>query len=189
MVVWYVTLMCPAEYGAGVHLAELDTTVPDLRLRPLTAADAVEYAALARRNVEHLSAFSSEHDEDSVRRAWNHDFLDRPPDSVIRYGIRLRDRLIGRVDLLPIEPPRYGFSYWVDHDATGKGYATAACASVLAFARSQLAATEVFAGVAHGNEASIALLRRLGFTVAAEFGSYTRFHLRLSEQWMSANST
>jgi ribosomal-protein-serine acetyltransferase len=83
--------------------------------------------------------------------------------------------------VLPVDPPQYGFSYWVDHDATGNGYTTAACAGVLDYARSQLGASDVYAGVVHGNDASVALLRRLGFAVSAEFDEYTRFHLRLAD--------
>lgn len=52
-------------------------------------------------------------------------------------------------------------------------------AALLDHARDGLGATDVFAGVTHGNTPSVALLRRLGFDVAADLDGYTRFHLSL----------
>ncbi|HLU57581.1 MAG TPA: hypothetical protein VKZ81_19165 [Pseudonocardia sp.] len=45
------------------------------------------------------------------------------------------------------------------------------------FAEDVLGATDVYAGVGHGNVRSAALLARLGLTPVARFESYTRFHL------------
>lgn len=39
--------------------------------------------------------------------------------------------------------------------------------------------TDVFAGVSHGNERSVALLHRLDFAVVADFDTYRRFHRAL----------
>lgn len=99
----------------------------------------------------------------------------------LRYGIVLRERLIGRIDLIPVDPPRYGLGYWLGEYATGQGYATKAVASALQHVRT-LAATDVYAGVTHGNDRTVALLRRLGFTMVASFDSYDRFHLALTAE-------
>lgn len=41
-------------------------------------------------------------------------------------------------------------------------------------ARVVLSATDVYAGVTHGNIASVNLLQRLGFTPVAQFDTHTR---------------
>jgi len=86
----------------------------------------------------------------------------------------------GRVDLVPVDPPRYGLGYWLSAEATGKGLASAAVRALLDHAGSVLGATDVFAGVTHGNTPSEALLRRLGFRVVTDLGQYSRFHLSLA---------
>ncbi|WP_159392934.1 hypothetical protein [Streptomyces cyaneogriseus] len=45
-----------------------------------------------------------------------------------------------------------------------------------------LGATDIFAGVTHGNDKSAALLRRLGFEPVADFARCTRFRLRPPER-------
>jgi RimJ/RimL family protein N-acetyltransferase len=100
----------------------------------------------------------------------------------LRFGIRLEGELIGRIDLVPVDPPRYAIGYWLGRNATGKGYATAAAAALIGFAREQLAATDIFAGVTKGNAKSVAVLERLGFQAVAEFESYIRYHLPLTNQ-------
>jgi L-amino acid N-acyltransferase YncA len=44
-----------------------------------------------------------------------------------------------------------------------------------------LGATDVFAGIQHGNEASVRVVRRLGFRHVVAFATYDRFHRRLAE--------
>ncbi|WP_199511210.1 GNAT family N-acetyltransferase [Nucisporomicrobium flavum] len=150
------------------------TTIDGLRLRHLDARDAGEYHALVRRNTAHLTRLGDYRDEAAASVDDVTVRLSEP--SPLRYGIVLHDRLIGRVDLVPVDPPRYGIGYWLSEDATGHGYATAAVLAVLEHARS-LGATDVFAGVTHGNDRSVAVLRRLGFSRVAEFDSYDRYHL------------
>jgi len=43
-----------------------------------------------------------------------------------------------------------------------------------------LGATDVFAGVRHGNVRSVAVLRRAGFVESVHFDHYTRFRLPLA---------
>ncbi|HEX6686527.1 MAG TPA: GNAT family N-acetyltransferase [Candidatus Limnocylindrales bacterium] len=156
---------------------QLDTAMAGLVLKELTVADADIYYRILDGNREHLSRYGDYPDEADATIAWVADHLSRPaPD---RYGIWLGRRLIGRVDLVHAAPPRYGMGYWLSHDATGHGYATLACAVLLDHARDRRGATDIFAGLTHGNQRSVALLQRLGFQPIAEFDTYTRFHLRL----------
>ena len=71
--------------------------------------------------------------------------------------------------------------YWLDSEFTGKGYASACCQTVIDHARSSLGATDIFAGVTHGNAKSVAVLERLGFHRVEEFETYNRFHLHFGE--------
>ncbi|MBW4721627.1 GNAT family N-acetyltransferase [Saccharothrix obliqua] len=157
-------------------VVELATTTPGLALVELTAADAAAYYAVLDRNRDHLGRHGDYRDEVAATPEWVAEHLARPvPD---RFGIRLRGRLVGRVDLVHVDPPRYGLGYWLDRAATGRGHATAACAAVIGHARAA-GATDVFAGVTRGNDRSAAVLRRLGFRPVAELPTHTRFHLPL----------
>lgn len=157
----------------------LMTTRAGLMLTPLTVEDADAYFALVQASHEHLTAFGDYREEveaslDAVREA-----LGNPDGPNLRFGLRLDGELIGRIDLVAVDPPRYGMGYWLGARATGKGYMTAAVAALVEFAREQLGATDVFAGVTHGNVKSVAVLERLEFRPVTEFERYTRFHLAL----------
>jgi ribosomal-protein-serine acetyltransferase len=149
-----------------------------LELVELSTDDASEYVELVARNGEHLArdyAYELDSTVESLR-----EYLLRPADSNHRFGIRLHGRLIGRIDLNPVDPPRYGFGYWLDAASCGRGYATKAGAVVVEHARAMLGATDVYAGVTHGNAKSVAVLMRLGFVAVARFETYTRFHRSLA---------
>ncbi|MFJ6481977.1 MULTISPECIES: GNAT family N-acetyltransferase [unclassified Streptomyces] len=157
----------------------LTTEVAGLTLRVLSVEQADEYYGLIDRNREHLTRHGdyealAASDYETARA----ELLDAP-DPSLRCGILLRGSLIGRVDLVAANPPAYGFGYWLDHEATGHGYATAACRALIDYGATALGATDVFAGVTHGNDKSGAVLTRLGFQVAEVFESYTRYHRTL----------
>jgi RimJ/RimL family protein N-acetyltransferase len=158
----------------------LDTAIPALRLRELTPADATGYHALVQRNAAHLTVLGDY--EDAVA-ATAEDFaawFAEPTDIPSRFGLHFDNRLVGRVDLIPVDPPNYGIGYWLSRDETGKGLATTAVEAVLDYAAAELNGTDVYAGVTHGNKSSEALLTRLGFTQVADFDTYSRFHKALS---------
>jgi RimJ/RimL family protein N-acetyltransferase len=154
------------------------TARADLWLRELRPVDAAGYHALVQDNAGHLTRLGDYRDEVA---AGADDFAAQFSESAgvpLRFAIEFDGRLVGRVDLLAVDPPRYGLGYWLAEDATGKGLATTAVAAVLDHARG-LGATDVFAGVTYGNVRSEALLRRLAFAVVADLGTYRRFHLVL----------
>ena len=155
-------------------MRRLLTASAGLVLEPLTVADSDAYYDVLDRNRAHLSRHGDYRAEAAATAEWVAEHLAQPvPD---RFGIRLGDDLIGRVDLVHAAPPRYGVGYWLSADATGRGHATLACAAVLDYALTARDATDIFAGVTHGNDRSVAVLRRLGFRPVAEFATYTRFH-------------
>lgn len=159
----------------------LTTDRPGLLLTPLTSADAENYYAALIRNGDHLTRFGDYRDEQRATLEWVVGYFRDPPDANIRFGIRLAGRLIGRVDLNPVDPPRYSIGYWLDHAHTGHGYATLACAAAIEYARTELGATDIYAGVTHGNEPSVRVLTRLGFRPVTDFPAYRRYHLRLAD--------
>jgi ribosomal-protein-serine acetyltransferase len=157
----------------------LCTSMDGLTVGELRRTDTEEYHALVQRNVAHLTRFGDYRDEvamtlDGIAEAFADD---RPVRG--RFGVRLEGRLVGRVDLVPVDPPRFGLGYWLGESATGRGLATEAVRAVLAHARGDLVATEIFAGVTHGNAASAALLARLGFEQVESFETYDRYRLVL----------
>ncbi|MET8567593.1 GNAT family protein [Streptomyces sp. NPDC004783] len=158
---------------------DIRTHVPGLVLRELTLEDADAYYALLDRNREHLSRLGNYREESGATPAWVREHLSEDPGLSHRYGIRLNGELIGRVDLIAVAPPRYGTGYWLCESHVGAGHATAACAALYVYAARELGATDIFAGVTHGNAKSVALLERLGFGPVAEFEDYTRFRLSL----------
>lgn len=157
----------------------LATASPQLWLRRLLSADAQDLHQLMMRNRAHLTAHG--------------DYLDQTQSSVSdlkaeltwcaernwRFGIYYQHELIGRVDLLGIEPPRYGVGYWLSEAHTGNGFAKQAVGAVIDFAAATCGASDLFAGVSHGNTPSIALLSRLGFQPVARFDTYIRYHLAI----------
>lgn len=154
--------------------SEIPTEQPGISLRPLTDAEA--YHALVMDNRAHLTQHG-DYQEEVVKTltAIRADLAEPNP---LRFGIHHGDKLIGRIDLVPVDPPRYSLGYWLATAATGHGYATAAGRAVLDLAV-RLGATDVYAGVTHGNAKSAAVLERIGFTEVIEFDTYTRYHRAL----------
>jgi len=164
----------------GMWVKVLATADDSLELREFGPADVAEYHALVQRNAAHLTRLGDYRDEvASSTTDVAYRFAERT-EVPVRFGVYLQQRLVGRVDLVPVEPPRYGLGYWLSEDVTGRGHATAAVAALLRYAGEELGATDVFAGVTRGNVRSEAVLQRLGFRVVANFDSYRRFHHSLS---------
>jgi ribosomal-protein-serine acetyltransferase len=159
--------------------AEIGTDLPELILRPLSREDAADYYELIDRNRDHLTAFGDyEEMRDATLTSVADDLAHGVANGDLAFGVWLGGDLIGRVDLVPRDAENHVLGYWLDSHHTGRGYATAACASLVALARS-LGATDVWAGVTHGNVPSERVLKRLEFERVADIGRYTRFHRSL----------
>jgi ribosomal-protein-serine acetyltransferase len=156
---------------------ELATEIPGLVLRSLGVDDLERYAELVARNEAHLT-----HNGDCERhvRASVEDLENELGDDAPgRFGVWFGDALIGRVDLMRRDGTNAVLGYWLDRNHVGRGFATASCRELIRYGAEDLAITEVWAGVTHGNDRSVAVLQRLGFDEVENMGAYTRFHLAL----------
>lgn len=155
------------------------TEFPGLVLRTLTRSQAPELYGLVQKNRDHLTAHGDYTDQVAMSLEEIEHELAAGGHSKLRFGLLLRGTLIGRMDLVPVDPPKYGLGYWLAEKDMGKGYATSALQALIAFARTELRATDIYAGVTYGNRRSQAVLERAGFLPAADLDSYRRFHLGL----------
>jgi ribosomal-protein-serine acetyltransferase len=159
----------------------LATDIGQVELRELQETDADRYYEVVDRNRQHLSRYGDYLAERDATLASVIEYFAAPPDHNIRLGVWHAGALIGRVDLNPVEPPRYAIGYWLDQAHCGRGFATSACAAAIGYAHRVLGATDIYAGVTHGDARSAALLHRLGFQRIADFDAYSRFHLALDQ--------
>lgn len=146
-----------------------------ISLRRLGVGDAELLHSMLQRNAEHLTQRGDFTDEvaltlDEVRA--------RLTDAIVRFAIEDDGRPVGHLALVPVDPPHWTVGYWVAADHVGRGVCTAAVRLALDEARA-LGAIDLYAGVTHGNEPSVAVLRKLGFEVAADLDTYTRFRIDL----------
>lgn len=158
----------------------LRTAMPDLRLVELLPEDAAAYYALVDRNRGHLTRHGDYLDlGEATPESVAADLTD-PEHRNARFGVWLGEQLIGRVDLNPRTAEDFVLGYWLGGAFTGRGYATTACAALIAYGAEALGARTIWAGVTKGNVKSEAVLHRLGFAEVSDQGSYTRFNRRLS---------
>ena len=156
----------------------LVTSIPGLALRKAAADDAAALFALVQQNRTHLTAFGDYAELVAMSPADIE--ADLSAGKTLAFCILHEQAIIGRADLIAVDPPRYGIGYWLASGATGKGFATAAVAALAQEARDALGASDLYAGVTHGNAKSVAVLERAGFRHVTDFERYARFHLALA---------
>jgi RimJ/RimL family protein N-acetyltransferase len=154
----------------------LGTELAGVELRPLRASDAEPVVALMRSQRAHLTRHGDFVDEIGVSAADRAAAYAARAADPLAFGIVEGHQLVGSIELVPVDPPSYGLGYWLAEHACGRGIATAAVRALVGHAFTALRATDVYAGVTHGNESSVAVLLRAGFSPIADLGTYTRFH-------------
>ena len=98
-----------------------------------------------------------------------------------QFGLVLKEtKLIGVVSLIQYGNSIFGLGYWIGEAYSGFGYMTEAVRAGIDFAVREKSATELWAGIRHDNEASIKLVKRLGFELAREQESHLSFRMSVS---------
>lgn len=156
------------------------TTLSNVTLRTFTSRDLDAYYGLLQASADHLTALGDYLTEVARRRDEWRSLLASPPGGA-RFGVWLGNDLAGEVAVLPVAPPRFGFGYWIGAPYARRGLMTVACGAAVVYAQKVLGATDIYAGVTHGNVRSERLLERLGFARSERFDTYDRFHLPLSK--------
>jgi RimJ/RimL family protein N-acetyltransferase len=161
--------------GAAVGLATEDDRLTPRSHEP---ADAQNLRRLLTKNAEHLMSWGDHRDEIATTVAqWRERFaVDSDGRAVAHsFGMWLDEReMVGRIVPVPVDPSAYGMGYWVTNPQQGKGFASASVIAIVGYAAA-LGATEVFAGVSHGNAASRRVLEKCGFVEVAKLDFCTRF--------------
>jgi RimJ/RimL family protein N-acetyltransferase len=158
----------------------IPTGISALVVCPLNDGHALALHDLVQENRAHLTAHGDYAELVAASLEALEGQLTQGKSRNLQFGIFLSQKLIGRIDLVPVDPPRYGLGYWLAQHSTGNGYATAALKALLGFAGTDLRATDIYAGVTNGNWRSEAVLQRAGFMPVEVFKNYTRFHRALT---------
>jgi RimJ/RimL family protein N-acetyltransferase len=146
-----------------------------ISLRRLGVDDAGLLHSMLQANAAHLTQRGDFADEVALSLG---EVRARLTDNIVRFVIEDDAEPVGHVALVPVDPPHWTIGYWVAGGHVGRGVCTAAVRLALDEART-FGAIDVYAGVTHGNEPSMAVLRKLRFEVVADLDTYTRFWLAL----------
>ena len=175
---WCANLVDRLVSGIEDVAVYIETARAAVTLRALTPDIAVTYESAMKANAAHLTRHGNYAQEvEKAASEYVTEFQKQWP--ALAFGIYEMEELVGSVALVPVDPPQYGLGYWLAESACGRGLATTAVEAVARYAEETLAATNIFAGVTHGNDKSRAVLQRAGFQVVAEFEDYTRYHRAL----------
>jgi RimJ/RimL family protein N-acetyltransferase len=166
------------------RVIQLATELSGLVRREVSPDDTDPFLALIASSREHLTAFGDYQELASASAPDMRADLSAMMGRGTSFGIWLgEDTLVGRFDLVPQERlGHYVLGFWLGVDFVGHGFATGAGRAAIRYAQDSLGATDIYAGVTHGNHRSEAVLQRLGLRPVGDMGSYTRFHLALAQR-------
>lgn len=155
-----------SHFDPGWHQAiagRLETAIEGLVLRRVDARLGLALNDLIEANAEHLTRHGDYLDLVAMTPAEvvTH-FLDA---EFFEAALVFDESVHGVASLIRYQPAVFGIGYWLAADSTGRGFATAAAAALVDVART-FGATEVWAGIRPENGASVAVVERLGFSLA-----------------------
>ncbi len=162
---------------------QLDKTIPteiqvdeSLSLKQLSSDDLEDYYELVDQNREHLARHG---DFTETRIATRQTIALELGEKTgnTRFGIYDEGRLVGRLDLIPYQDGNIGVGYWLSEHSQGRGLMTRSLRAAIDYARGQMDATTIWAGVTKSNVASATRLEQLGFQKVEDVDTYDRYRL------------
>ena len=120
--------------GARSHQVKLATERNGVLLQSLDIADAAAFCDLLQGSAERLSRFGDY--TSSVTQSvdhWTEEFSASDPR--LNFAIRENGVMVGRAELNPVEPPRFGCGYLLAESTCGRGLATLALGALVRHAR------------------------------------------------------
>ena len=155
-----------SHFDPGWHGAIADplpTSSPELILRRIDRVWGTAVASVVRANHEHLTRHGDYEELVAMdREALVQHFVDA---DCYEGALVVASTVRGVASLIRYQPTVFGIGYWLAADATGRGFATRATATLCDVARG-LGGSEIWAGIRPHNRASIAVVERLGFALA-----------------------
>lgn len=156
---------------------ELGTEDPGLTLSVLTRGEAAALHGLIGRSADQLGAHGDYQDLIAKTVDEIEADLANPADNELSLGIRRGGEILGVVTLIAHEPGVYGLGYWLGAEHTGQGIVTTCCRALIEAVAQAPGAREIWAGITHGNEASVGVVTRLGFALVREQETHRSYML------------
>lgn len=159
----------------------------DVVLRELTQGDGGALARAYLRNREHLAPWEPERPEAFYTEAWHKErlwaqVLEGSTGRALHTVLESDGEIVGRLNLTDIVHGAFEnghIGYWLDARFTGRGLMTSAITALADHARDQLGLHRLQAATLPHNEASQAVLTRVGF----ERIGYAPSYLRIAGRW------
>ena len=157
----------PPQKDNKTKLIEIVSTDGEIILRQFSPADAKEIFELIDSSRDHLSQFG----EDTAQKYPTYEsvldsIVSQPNPNRMRLAIRNKEGVFaGSINLTPDEdnPKRGEIGYYLGEKFIGKGYATRALQAITDFAFAKLGYNTLYGNVGERNNASIAVLKRVGY--------------------------
>jgi ribosomal-protein-alanine N-acetyltransferase len=152
------------------------------RIRPVTADDAEELAALYAANRDFLAPFEPIRPGAFYTAAGQRERLAAPPDDVYRFAVVDDGAIAGVINLANIVRGAFlsaTVGYFVDRSHNGRGLATEAVGAVVGFAFGEAGLHRLQAGTLVDNVASQRVLEKNGF----ERIGLARRYLKIAGEW------
>ena len=137
----------------------------EITLRQFSAKDAKTIFNLIDRNRAHLSQHNDKTSgkyptEESVLQS-----IQNPPNPErLRFGIWVDDAFTGTINLTPFGSGRFEVGYYLGSEFQKRGYMTRSVKRIVEYAFKERDASEVFANVHPNKTASMAVLKKAGFS-------------------------
>ena len=159
----------------------------DVMLRELTKDDAVALANAYRRNREHLAPWDPARPEEFYTEEWHKErlwaqVLENSTGRALHTVLESDGEIVGRLNLTDIVRGAFesgNVGYWLDARLTGRGLMTGAIEALVAHARDELGLHRLQAATLPHNEASQAVLTRIGF----ERIGFAPGYLKIAGRW------